>query len=67
MKLLTQYQISSGGRFSMNQKIYSQTNRVERWLERKTDFYVVNQSGNGPVHIFDKLHGRTQPKECEAV
>ena len=49
----------------MNKKIYSQTNRVERWLEGKTDCYVANQSGTGPVHIFDKLHGHTRPNECE--
>ena len=50
----------------MNQK-YTIPKKKGLLLEGKTDFYVANQSGNGPVHIFDKLHGHTRPKECEAV
>ena len=56
-----------GGRFSMNQKYTVKQTKLSDDLRGKEDFYVVNQSGNGPVNIFDKLNGHSRFKECEAV
>ena len=43
----------------MNQKYTVKQTELSDDLREKRDFYVVNQSGNGPVHIFDKLHGHS--------
>ena len=51
----------------MNQKYTVKQTKLSDDLRGKEDFYVVNQSGNGPVNIFDKLNGHSRFKECEAV